>query len=91
MNKSELIEVMADKAGMTKAEAGRALDAFTDGITEALSKGDDVALVGFGSFVVRERAARTARNPRTGDPIEIKASKKPVFRAGKQLKIAVDY
>lgn len=91
MNKSELVEAIADKAGMTKAEAGRALEAFTDSVTDALAKGDDVALVGFGSFIVRARAARTARNPRTGEAIEIKASKKPVFRAGKALKNAVDY
>ncbi|MEW5248492.1 HU family DNA-binding protein [Microbulbifer sp. 2201CG32-9] len=90
MNKSELIEAIAASADIPKAAAGRALEAMTDSITDALKKGDQVALVGFGTFVVKERAARTGRNPRTGDPIEIAAAKIPSFKAGKALKDAVN-
>ncbi|WP_237068260.1 HU family DNA-binding protein [Microbulbifer guangxiensis] len=90
MNKSELIEAIAESADIPKAAAGRALDAMVDSITEALKKGDQVALVGFGTFAVKERAARTGRNPRTGDPIEIAAAKIPNFKAGKALKDAVN-
>lgn len=90
MNKSELIEAIAASADISKAAAGRALDAVTDSITDSLKKGDQVALVGFGTFVVKERAARTGRNPQTGKPIEIAAAKIPSFKAGKALKDAVN-
>jgi DNA-binding protein HU-beta len=90
MNKSELIDVIADQADISKAAAGRALDAVTDAITEALKKGDTVSVLGFGTFSVRERAAREGRNPRTGETIKIKASKNPAFKAGKALKDAVN-
>ncbi|NCC27856.1 MAG: HU family DNA-binding protein [Gammaproteobacteria bacterium] len=89
MNKAELIEKMADAADISKAVAGKALDAFTDAIGEALKSGKTVSLIGFGTFAVKERAARTGRNPQTGAPIEIKASKTPSFKAGKALKDAV--
>ncbi len=90
MNKSELIDAIADAAGLTKADAGRALDATTDAIAGALKKGNSVSLVGFGTFTVRHRAARTGRNPRTGETIQIKASNNPAFKAGKALKDAVN-
>ena len=89
MNKSELIEKMADAADISKAAAARALDAMTDEIAIALKDGGTVSLIGFGTFSIKERAARTGRNPQTGDPIEIKASKTPSFKAGKALKDAV--
>ncbi len=89
MNKSDLIDMIASAADISKAAAGRALDAFLDGITGALSQGDTVALIGFGTFTVRERAARSGRNPKTGQTIQIKASKVPGFKAGKALKDAV--
>lgn len=88
MNKSELIEQIAAAAEISKAAAGRALDATVEAVTEALKKGDMVTLVGFGSFYVGERAARSGRNPRTGGTINIKAAKVPKFRAGKALKDA---
>jgi DNA-binding protein HU-beta len=90
MNKTDLINAIADHADLTKADAGRALDAVTDQIKRALKKGDDVSLVGFGTFVVRKRAARSGRNPRTGATIKIKASKVPAFKAGKALKDALN-
>ena len=90
MNKSELIDAIADKASLSKADAGRAVDALVASVTKALKKGDTVSLVGFGTFSVRARAARTGRNPRTGDTIKIKASKNPAFKAGKALKDAVN-
>ena len=90
MNKSELIHAIAASADISKAAAGRALDAVTESITQALKKSDQVALVGFGTFVVKERAARTGRNPQTGKPIEIAAAKIPSFKAGKALKDAVN-
>jgi DNA-binding protein HU-beta len=90
MNKSDLIDNIADAAGLSKADAGRALDATVDAITSALKKGQSVSLVGFGTFTVRDRAARTGRNPRTGETIQIKASKNPAFKAGKALKDAVN-
>ena len=90
MNKSELIDAIADHAGLTKADAGRALDAATDSIASALQQGNTVSLVGFGTFTVRHRAARTGRNPRTGETIQIKASNNPAFKAGKALKDAVN-
>lgn len=89
MNKSDLIEKMADAADISKTAAARALDAFTDEIAIALKNGDNVSLIGFGTFSVKERAARTGRNPQTGEAIEIKASKTPSFKAGKALKDAV--
>lgn len=90
MNKSELIEVVAQSADISKAAASRAIDAFVASVTDALREGDQVTLVGFGTFTVRERAARTGRNPRTGETITIPASKAPGFKAGKALKDAVN-
>ncbi|MFW1753703.1 DNA-binding protein HU [Acinetobacter wanghuae] len=89
MNKSELIDAIAANGGLSKADAGKALDATIASITEALKSGDTVTLVGFGTFGVKERAARTGRNPQTGATLEIKASKVPSFKAGKGLKDAV--
>lgn len=86
MNKSDLIDAIADGAEISKAAGGRALDAAVDAITAALKKGDTVTIVGFGTFSVGKRGARTGRNPRTGDPIKIKASKTAKFKAGKGLK-----
>lgn len=90
MNKSELIEAIAASADIPKAAAGRALEAVIETIEETLKNGDQVALVGFGTFSVKERAARTGRNPQTGEPIEIAAAKIPSFKAGKSLKDAVN-
>ena len=90
MNKAELIDAIADSADLSKAAASRALDSAIDSITKALKKGDTVTLVGFGTFSVRKRAARTGRNPRTGESIKIKASKVPGFKAGKALKDAIN-
>lgn len=90
MNKTELIDIIAAAADISKAAASRALDAMVDGISGALGKGDMVTLVGFGTFLVRDRAARAGRNPKTGETIQIKASKVPSFKAGKGLKDAVD-
>ncbi|MGJ7456215.1 HU family DNA-binding protein [Halomonas sp. MA07-2] len=90
MNKSELIEAIAASADIPKAAAARALDAMVDTVTESLKKGDSVSLVGFGTFQVKERAARTGRNPQTGQPIEISAAKVPSFKAGKALKDSVN-
>ncbi|HAC33077.1 MAG TPA: DNA-binding protein HU [Gammaproteobacteria bacterium] len=90
MNKSELIDLIAEDAGLSKADAAKALDAGLNGITSALSKNDSVTLVGFGTFSVGERSARTGRNPQTGATIQIKASKTPKFKAGKALKDAVN-
>lgn len=90
MNKSELVDAIAASADISKAAAGRALDAVTDAITGALKEGDQVALVGFGTFLVKERAARTGRNPQTGQPIEIAAANIPTFKPGKALKDAVN-
>ena len=81
MNKSQLIDKIAAGADISKAAAGRALDAFTDAVTDALKEGDQVALVGFGTFSVRERSARSGRNPQTGETIEIAAAKVPSFKA----------
>ncbi|MFT7388283.1 MAG: DNA-binding protein HU-beta [Candidatus Endobugula sp.] len=90
MNKSELIEAIAASADLPKAAAGRALDAVIDTIENTLKNGDPVTLVGFGTFSVKDRAARTGRNPQTGEPIQIKAAKIPGFKAGKSLKDAVN-
>ncbi|MBC8271863.1 HU family DNA-binding protein [Pseudomonadales bacterium] len=90
MNKQELIENIAESADITKAAAGRALDSMIDSVTGALKEGDSVVLVGFGTFTVRDRAARTGRNPQTGEEIQIAAAKVPAFKAGKALKDAVN-
>lgn len=89
MNKSELVAAIAEHAELTKTQAAAVVDAFTSTITKALKKGDTVTLVGFGTFSVRKRAAREARNPRTGETIKLKASKAPVFKAGKAFKDAM--
>ena len=90
MNKAELIEAMADSADISKAAAARALDGMVNAITDAMKKGDQVAMVGFGTFSVKERAARMGRNPQTGETITIKASRSPSFKAGKALKDALN-
>lgn len=90
VNKSELIDAIADSADISKAAAGRALDAAVETVKKALKKGDMVTLVGFGTFYVSKRAARTGRNPRTGASIKIKAAKVPKFRAGKGLKDGIN-
>ena len=90
MNKQDLIAAMADKANITKKDAEAALNAFMGSVEGALKKNDKVQLVGFGSFEVRSRAARTGRNPQTGAEIKIKASKVPAFKAGKALKDAIN-
>lgn len=90
VNKSELIDAIATSSDLTKADAGRALDATLESITSALKKNDTVSLVGFGTFSVKDRAARTGRNPQTGKAIQIPASKAPSFKAGKALKDAVN-
>ena len=90
MNKTELIDAIATAADLPKASAGRALDAFIDSITEAPKKGEQVSLVGFGTFSVKHRSARTGRNPQSGATIQIKASSVPGFKAGKALKDAVN-
>ena len=90
MNKNEFVDRVADMSDMTKADAGKAVDAVFDAITEALKKGDDVRIVGFGTFSAAKRAAREGRNPRTGETIQIKASNQPKFTAGKGLKDALN-
>lgn len=90
MNKTQLIEVIADKSGLKKKEAEAALNAMTEAIAEALKAGDKVQLVGFGTYEVKERAARSGRNPKTGETIQIAASKHPAFTAGKALKDAIN-
>jgi DNA-binding protein HU-beta len=89
MNKSDLIEAVAEAADISKAAAGRAVDGMTDAIAAALKGGDTVSLIGFGTFAVKERAARTGRNPKTGAAIEIGASRSPAFKAGKAFKDAI--
>ena len=89
MNKAELIDAISDAADLTKADAGRALDGVISAITDALSRGETVSLVGFGTFSVKERGERQGRNPQTGDSITIQAAKIPSFKAGKALKDAV--
>ncbi|MDF2179430.1 HU family DNA-binding protein [Aliiglaciecola sp. CAU 1673] len=88
MNKTDLINQMAERADISKATAGRVIDAMTGAVTEALSKGEEVTILGFGTFKISERAARTGRNPQTGAVIQIAASKVPSFKAGKALKDA---
>jgi DNA-binding protein HU-beta len=90
MNKAELIDSVAASANLSKADAGRAVDAIVDSISSALSKGQQVSVVGFGTFSVKHRAARSGRNPRTGETIAIAASNVPGFKAGKALKDAVN-
>ena len=90
MNKTDLINAIAEKAELTKADSGRALEAFFETVQASLKKGDDVSVVGFGTFTVRDRAARIGRNPRTNEAINIKASKVPAFKAGKTLKDALN-
>jgi len=90
VTKADLVNAMAEKAGINKTDAEKALKAFTDIVTEALKAGDKVALVGFGTFSVGERAARTGQNPQTGAKIEIAASKTPKFKAGKALKDSIN-
>lgn len=89
MNKTDLVSAVAEKSDLTKANAGRAVDAVLDAITEGLKSGNTITLLGFGTFSVKERAARTGRNPQTGATIEIKASSVPTFKAGKGLKDAL--
>jgi DNA-binding protein HU-beta len=89
MNRGEFVAAIAEQSGLTKADADRAPEAMFKVVKKALKSGDTVSLVGFGTFVVRKRAARTGRNPRTGDTIKIKASKVPAFKAGKALKDAL--
>ena len=90
MNKTELIAAMVEKSELTKKDAGAALEAFTAAVEDALKAGDKVQLVGFGTFEVKERAARTGINPQTKQPVEIAASKSPAFKAGKALKDALN-
>jgi DNA-binding protein HU-beta len=90
MNKNDLISAVADASGLTRSDATKAVESVFDSITATLKKGDDVRLVGFGTFSVSNRKASTGRNPRTGEPMEIKASTQPKFKAGKGLKDAVN-
>ena len=91
MNKAQLIELLAEQADLSKAQAERALKATLENIQEALAKGDAIQLTGFGTFSINERAARTGRNPQTGQPIQIAAARIPTFKAGKTLKEAVNH
>ncbi len=90
MKKIELVSAMAEQAEMTKTDAAKALEAFVDVVTKALKNDDNVTIVGFGTYEVRKRKARTGRNPKTGEALKIKASKVPAFKAGKALKDAVN-
>ena len=90
MNKNELIEIIAQSADISKNAASRTLDAFVDSVTKSLQEGEDVVLVGFGSFTTSQRAARTGRNPQTGDAMQIPAATVARFKAGKKLKDAVN-
>ncbi len=90
MKKSDIVQAIADAADLSKADAGRALDAFVSVVTKSLQAGETVTLTGFGTFAVRSRAARQGRNPQTGATIEISESKNPGFKAGKALKDAVN-
>ena len=90
MNKTELVANVAEKAGLSKKDAEKALSAVIESIEEALVEGDKIQLIGFGTFEVKDRAARTGRNPQTGKEIKIAASRNPVFKAGKALKDAVN-
>lgn len=90
MNKADFVAAVSDASGLTKVDAAKAVEGIIKVVEKALKKGDTVALVGFGTFAVRKRAARTGRNPRTGATIKIKASKIPAFKAGKALKDAIN-
>ena len=90
MNKSELIDAVAGAGDLSKADAARAVDGVVAAVTQALKAGDQVTIVGFGTFLVRQREARSGRNPRTGETIQIKSSKVPAFKASKALKDAVN-
>lgn len=90
MNKTELVANVAETAGLTKKDAEKAVNALFTTVQQALVEGDKIQIIGFGTFEVKERAARTGRNPRTGEDIKIPASKNPVFKAGKALKDAVN-
>ncbi len=90
MNKNELVDAVSERTGLAKSDAARAVEAVLGTITETLRKGEQVALSGFGAFVAKTRAARTGRNPRTGEAIEIPASRAPTFKAGKALKDAIN-
>jgi DNA-binding protein HU-beta len=90
MNKNDLIGAVADASGLSRTQASQAVEGVFDAITSALTKGDEVRLVGFGTFSVAKRKASTGRNPRTGEPMKIKASSQPKFKAGKGLKDAVN-
>ncbi|HWI40217.1 MAG TPA: HU family DNA-binding protein [Verrucomicrobiae bacterium] len=90
MTKAELVTAVADSAGLSKGEAEKAVKAFVDAITGCLKKGDKLSIVGFGTFMASERAARTGQNPQTGEKIEIAASLSPKFKAGKALKDAIN-
>ncbi len=90
MNKGDFVSAVSDATGLSKADAAKAIEGVIKVVEKALKKGDNVAIVGFGTFAVRKRAARTGRNPRTGAQIKIKASKVPAFKAGKALKDAVN-
>ncbi|HHY11060.1 MAG TPA: HU family DNA-binding protein [Firmicutes bacterium] len=89
MNKTELVGAVAKKAGLTKKDTEKAINSFIDVVQETLAEGDTVAILGFGTFLARERSAREGRNPRTGEPIQIAAARVPVFRPGRGLKDAV--
>lgn len=90
MNKNDLVAAVSNQSGLTKTDAAKAVDAFIDAVSAALKKGDEVRIIGFGTFAVSKRQATEGRNPRTGDVIKIAASKQPKFRAGKALKEAVN-
>ncbi len=90
MNKTELVDVVSKEADLTKADAARAVDAVIKAVTDALKRGEQVSILGFGTFLLRERAARTGRNPRTQETLQIPASKVPAFKPGKALKDAVN-
>lgn len=90
MNKGDLVAAVAERTDLSKGQAGEAVEAAIQAITEALKDGEEVKLVGFGTFTVSDRAAGTARNPRTGEPIKVAASKAPKFKAGQSLKDAVN-
>lgn len=89
MNKNDLVSMVADRSDLTKADAGKAVDALFESITQAMRQGDDVRIVGFGTFSVANRAASTGRNPQTGETISIPASRVPKFKAGKALKDSI--
>ena len=90
MNKTELIAAMSEVSGLTKKDAEAALNAYIEVVTDALKAGDSVQLIGFGTFEVRERSAKECKNPRTGEPVQVPASKAPVFKASKNLKESVN-